>query len=151
MESTQYQQYNLRSVTITNATSNATSSMQMRSGTTVYHHDSGTGTTAHTRNFAQQPQNIPTQVQYHVSTSSGYTDTWGFQNPQTPGQFMDAGHMMPRSGGGRGDLATNIYGQDRDINRGWNGTFGQHRSHERDFVAEARKSETYKLQHKAYK
>ncbi len=146
-----FQQYNLRSVTITNINQQATGSSTLRSGRTIYHHQQGTGTSHDTRQFAQQQQNIPSRVQYHVSTSSGYSDSWGFDNPQTPGQFMDAGHKFPRSGGGAGHLNVNIYGQDRDMNRGWGGTFNQHRRHERDFVSESRRSQSSNMQHKSYR
>ncbi len=146
-----FRQYHLRSVTITNVNSEADSAMTLRSGRTVYRRPAGTGTTPQTRAFAQRPRNIPARVQYSVSTSSGYQNTWRFNNPQTPGQPMDAGHIFPNSGGGPGHRRENIYGQDRNINRGWGGTFNQHRRHERDFVRETRVSQSAFMQHRGYR
>lgn len=107
---------------------------------------SGTGTTPFTRAAVNAQGNPPNSFHFLYAIYNTAADTmadanrqaWGtaiVPNPPIPGTPWDAGHALARQNGGWGHTPAHVFPQNRNVNRGWNGTFGLWRQHEVNFNA----------------
>jgi len=135
----------LRGRTVTWMDLDSIGSRTTRSGHTSFVHASGTGTTPATRLHAQTAP-APSAIQWGYSTSSGAHGGWVAPNPAPGGGGMwDAGHMVPRAGGGPGHDPAFIVPQNPAVNRGTGGHYPEHRAHERAMTSDLRASETARV------
>ncbi|MDR0802980.1 hypothetical protein [Fluviicola sp.] len=107
--------------------------------------NNGTGTTPAVRNFVNAGGPVPNPVNFAYATYRTLFDAQNglnavmasgpqvAPNPQIPGVNWDAGHALARQNGGLGYLNQHVFPQNREVNRGWNGTFGLWRAHEVNF------------------
>lgn len=105
----------------------------------------GSGTTPAIRNAVNAPNINPPQnlkLQYAIYNSLNaaqngvphvYQTIVNVPNPPLPKTNWDAGHALAKQNGGSGDNINHVFPQNRIINRGWAGTFGQWRGHEQTF------------------
>jgi hypothetical protein len=135
----------LRGRTVTWQGLDSIGSRTSRSGHTSYVHPSGTGTTPATR-AAVQVAPAPQSIAWSYRTSGGAHGAWEAPNPAPGGGApWDAGHMLPRAGGGPGHVPALVVPQNPQVNRGTGGHYGEHRAHEREMTSDLRRAESARV------